>query len=75
MPAMSKLAQDLDVSSNTIRKALQKLAKENIVIFSRGRYGGTLINKVPNEEDAAAFTWLSVNPEHVAVYGKMPVNN
>jgi len=67
-PAMGKLALDLKVSSNTIRKALQKLADENIVRFSRGRYGGTFIVNMPKVEELTSFTWLSINPEHIAVY-------
>lgn len=69
LPAMSKLASKLNVSSNTIRKALQKLSEGNIVKFSRGRYGGTFVVNMPNvEESGAKFTWLSINPEHMAVY-------
>lgn len=67
-PAMGKLALDLKVSSNTIRKALQKLSEENIVKFSRGRYGGTFIVSMPKVEELTSFTWLSINPEHIAVY-------
>jgi DNA-binding GntR family transcriptional regulator len=67
-PAMGKLAIDLKVSSNTIRKALQKLSDDNIVRFSRGRYGGTFIVNMPKVEELTSFTWLSINPEHVAVY-------
>lgn len=68
LPAMGKLATDLKVSSNTIRKALQRLSDENIVRFSRGRYGGTFVVNIPKVEETTKFTWLSINPEHVAVY-------
>ncbi len=68
LPAMNKLSEDLKVSSNTVRKALQKLADENIVKFSRGRYGGTFITAMPDKNSASAFKWLSINPEHVKVY-------
>lgn len=71
LPAMGKLALELKVSSNTIRKALQRLSEQNVVKFSRGRYGGTFVVELPKEEEAkAAFTWLSVNPEHVKAYVK-----
>jgi len=75
LPAMGKLAQELDVSSNTIRKALQRLSENNIVEFSRGRYGGTFVTKLPEESETSTFTWLSINPEHVAAYKKSPVTN
>jgi len=68
LPAMGKLALQLKVSSNTIRKALQKLSDENIVKFSRGRYGGTFITNMPKGEELTSFTWLALNPEHVAAY-------
>ncbi|MDD3765980.1 MAG: GntR family transcriptional regulator [Eubacteriales bacterium] len=69
LPSMHELAKKLDVSGNTIRKALQNLAKECIVEFSRGKYGGTFIVNMPkNVEKQSAFTWLSVNPEHAKAY-------
>ena len=68
LPAMGNLAKELDVSSNTIRKALQRLSEQGIVSFSRGRYGGTFIIGLPKEEETSTFTWLSVNPEHIAAY-------
>lgn len=68
LPAMGIMAQKLDVSSNTIRKALQNLAKQNVIEFARGRYGGTFITKMPEEKEIASFKWLAVNPEHIQVY-------
>jgi len=68
LPSMGKLASQLKVSSNTIRKALQKLSEQNIVKFSRGRYGGTFVIGMPKIEETAKFTWLSINPEHAALY-------
>jgi DNA-binding GntR family transcriptional regulator len=68
LPAMGKLADQLNVSSNTIRKALQKLAEQNLVSFSRGRYGGTFVTSIPKVEGGSSFTWLSVNPQHIAAY-------
>ncbi len=70
LPAMGKLAGELNVSSNTIRKALQRLSDDNIVKFSRGRYGGTFVTQIPLEsfEDLTQFTWLAVNQEHMSAY-------
>lgn len=74
LPAMGMLSKELDVSSNTIRKALQNLAKEKMVSFSRGRYGGTYVTRIPEalqaEEETAgqSFTWVSINPETVKTY-------
>lgn len=73
LPAMGMLSKELDVSSNTIRKALQNLAKEKMVSFSRGRYGGTYVTRVPEAQEGEnagnkAFTWVSINPETVKTY-------
>ena len=69
LPSMSELAKQLDVSGNTIRKALQNLAKECIVEFARGKYGGTFIVNMPKDvQSQPKFTWLSVNKEHIKAY-------
>lgn len=71
IPPMNKLAEELKVSSNTIRKALQNLADEGIVNFSRGRYGGTFLVRMPEEdqkEEKTALSWLVLNPEYMSAY-------
>ncbi len=68
LPSMGQLSKELDVSSNTIRKALQNLARENVVTFTRGRYGGTFVTRVPDVEPDKAFTWVSINPETIKSY-------
>ncbi|MBK8190177.1 MAG: GntR family transcriptional regulator [Vampirovibrionales bacterium] len=68
LPAMGQLAKDLDVSSNTIRKALQNLSRQSIVTFSRGRYGGTFVTDVPKETDGKPFTWVAINPQTIKSY-------
>ncbi len=70
LPAMGKLAVEFKVSSNTVRKALQSLAEQGIVKFSRGRYGGTFIVNMPEdvEEKASSLAWLSINPEVANLY-------
>ena len=69
LPSMSELSKQLDVSGNTVRKALQNLAKQCIVEFVRGKYGGTFIVNMPKvETNKPKFTWLSVNKEHIKAY-------
>lgn len=70
LPAMSQLAEGLDVSSNTIRKALQNLSDEGYVRFERGRYGGTFVVKTPEAAEEKSFTWVSINPETIKTYRK-----
>jgi DNA-binding GntR family transcriptional regulator len=70
LPSMSQLAEALDVSSNTIRKALQNLAGEDIVRFERGRYGGTFVTRIPEVQEEKSFAWVSINPETIKSYRK-----
>ncbi len=70
LPSMGQLSKELDVSSNTIRKALQNMAVENVVTFTRGRYGGTFVTEIPEVKEDKAFTWISINPETINSYRK-----
>lgn len=65
LPAMDELAKDLDVSTNTIRKALQSLSKQGVVQFSRGRYGGTFVVDIPEVQEQQTFRWLAVSSEYL----------
>ena len=70
LPAMNKLARELNVSSNTIRKALQNLADSGVVSFARGKYGGTFLLKHPEAEtveEKPVLTWVAVNREPATV--------
>lgn len=68
LPSMDELSKRFDVSSNTIRKALQNLAKQGYVNFSRGRYGGTFVTDLPEAEGQEAFRWLAVSPNYTVTY-------
>ena len=69
IPPIMELSEKLDVSTNTVRKALKNLSKECIVEFVRGKYGGTFVVNMPKSQDKKpAFTWLSVNKEHIKAY-------
>lgn len=68
LPSILELSKELDLSSNTIRKALNNLAKEGYLRFSRGRWGGTFVIDIPEISSAQPFKWLAVNPKYVEVY-------
>lgn len=68
LPSMEALSQQFDVSSNTIRKALQNLSEQGYVNFSRGRYGGTFVSDLPEAEGTEAFRWLAVSPNYTVSY-------
>lgn len=67
LPSIKDLSKELDLSPNTIRKALNNLADEGYLRFSRGRYGGTFVIDIP-DTSAQSFKWLAVNPKYVEVY-------
>ena len=64
LPSIAELAKELDVNSNTIRRALKYLEEDGYVTFERGRYGGTFVTGIPEEN---SYKWLAVNPQYVAV--------
>ena len=64
LPSMEDLSKQFDVSSNTIRKALQNLSKQGIVNFSRGRYGGTFVVDLPENDTEETFRWLAVSSDY-----------
>lgn len=68
LPSMEDLSKQFDVSSNTTRKALQNLAKQGIVNFSRGRYGGTFVTDLPETDGEESFRWLAVSPNYTISY-------
>lgn len=67
LPSIMVLSKELDLSPNTIRKALNNLADEGYLRFARGRYGGTFVMDIP-DTSAQSFKWLAVNPKYVEVY-------
>lgn len=67
LPSIIELSKELDLSPNTIRKALNNLAKEGYLRFARGRWGGTFVIDIP-EISSQGFKWLAVNPKYVEVY-------
>ncbi len=68
LPSMETLSKQFDVSSNTIRKALQNLSEQGYVSFARGRYGGTFVTDIPESQEQETFRWLAVNPNYTITY-------
>ena len=66
LPSINEFSKMLDISPNTIRKALNNLAKDGILRFTRGRYGGTYVIDMP-EVAEQTFRWLAVNPQYTKV--------
>ena len=67
LPSILELSKELDLSPNTIRKAVHNLADEGYLAFSRGRYGGTFVIDIP-ETNEQSYKWLAVNPQYTNSY-------
>lgn len=66
LPTMADLAKRFDVSTNTIRKALNNISSQGYLTFGRGRYGGTFVIESPEYEEKEAYQWLSINPDFIS---------
>ena len=66
LPSMKELSIKMDVSTNTIKKALHDLAKEGYIGFSRGRYGGSFVINIPENQENTAFRWLAVSKNYIS---------
>ncbi len=64
LPPIVNIADDMDISANTVRKALLMLAQQGYVRSERGRYGGTFVTDIPDTSNQS-FKWLAVNPKFV----------
>ena len=64
LPSIKHLAKDYKTSEKTIKKALDNLASDGFVVFSRGRFGGTFIADIP-QKFAESYTWLAINSEYI----------
>lgn len=61
LPSMKILAETLNVSTNTVRRAVNELVRQGILFCQRGKHGGIYIVEMPQKEDA--YTWLALNPK------------
>ena len=64
LPSIIEMAEIMDVSPNTIRKAYSNLSKEGYLTFTRGKYGGTFVKQIPQSIDNKPFEWVAVNPKY-----------
>lgn len=61
-----ELAVILNVSPNTIRRALTTLFQSGHLVSQRGKLGGIFIMDMP-EPDEDVYRWLAINPEVVSL--------
>ena len=65
LPSISLLAESFGVSSKTVKKALDNLAEDGYLRFSRGRYGGTFVTDIPQDVNKA-YKWLALSSDYVS---------
>ena len=61
LPSMKELSTTLNVSPNTIRRAVNELVEQGVLFCQRGKHGGIYIVEIPEKEDA--YQWLALNPK------------
>ena len=59
--SIRELASILNVSPNTIRRALKDLFENGYLISKRGKSGGIFIMEMPEKEQT--YKWLALNPD------------
>jgi len=65
LPPILVLAQQLEISPNTIRRAIKELTKEGILASSPGRWGGTFVIARPAEQEPS-YQWIAVSPDYIS---------
>ena len=62
LPSIKNFAEVFNVSAKTIKKALDNLAQDGYIFYTRGRYGGTFVAEIPVKYEQG-YTWLALSPE------------
>lgn len=62
LPTIKEFAEVFNVSTKTIKKALDNLAEDGFITFERGRNGGTFVINIPSISEQG-YTWLALSPE------------
>ena len=63
LPSIKSFADMFQVSSKTIKKALDMIEQDGYITFTRGRYGGTFVIDIPQPVNEA-YTWLALNQDY-----------
>ncbi len=64
LPSIREFAQIYNVSTKTIKKALDNLSDDGYLRFNRGRYGGTFVIELPSVGEN--YTWLAISQEYIS---------
>ncbi len=64
LPSIKEFATLYNISEKTVKKALDNLAEDGYLTFTRGRYGGTFVMDIPQGVNEA-YKWLAINSEYI----------
>ena len=64
LPSIKEFSAMFNVSTKTVKKALDEISDEGYVTFSRGRYGGTFVTDIPQGGNEA-YTWLALSSDYL----------
>lgn len=64
LPSIKEFSQIYNISEKTVKKALDNLAEDGYLTFTRGRYGGTFVMDIPQGANEA-YKWLAINSEYI----------
>lgn len=64
LPSIKNFSIQYNTSEKTIKKALDNLAEEGYIAFSRGRYGGTFVLDIP-QSSGEAYKWLAISTDYM----------
>lgn len=64
LPSIKEFSQMYAISEKTIKTALDNLAEDGYLTFTRGRYGGTFVMDIPQGVNEA-YKWLAINSEYI----------
>ena len=64
LPTIKEFSEMYKTSEKTIKKALDNLAEDGYLMFTRGRYGGTFVMDIPQAK-GEAYKWLAINSDYI----------
>ena len=64
LPSIKELANLYNTSEKTVKKALDMLAEDGYLTFTRGRYGGTFVTDIPQDSNIA-YKWLAISSKYI----------
>lgn len=65
LPSIKEFSTIYETSEKTVKKALDNLAEDGYLAFSRGRYGGTFVLDIP-QASGEAYKWLAISTDYMA---------